>query len=389
MSKTAVAAAIIAAAILGTPALAQDLAIAKQGYFFVGGKYSAVGDKQVMSGQAYVEYQIPKKRTQPYPLVIVPGAAQTATNFNGTTDGREGWTQYFLRRGYAVYVVEQPGRARSSYQPDTDGAQAFPQVLNVQQRFTAPEKFTLWPQARLHTQWPGTGMAGDPNFDQFYASQVPFVQKPEVTQTLNRDAITALIDKLGPVVLMVHSQSGAYGLLATDQRPQFVKALIVVEGAGPPVHDINLTGAPTWFSDGPVSKPWGLTAIPITYAPPASNPSELTFEQQEKADAPDLARCWLQKSPARQLPNLQKVPISLVVGEASFYAPYGHCVLKFLEQAGVHATSLNLGAMGIHGNGHMMMLEKNSDQVAEVMEKWVRKALAEKSAAKPMHRASR
>ena len=68
----------------------------------------------------------------------------------------------------------------------------------------------MWPQARLHTQWPGTGMAGDPNFDQFFASQVPFVQNPEVTQALNRDAIAALIDQLGPVILMTHSQSGAY-----------------------------------------------------------------------------------------------------------------------------------------------------------------------------------
>ena len=41
---------------------------------------------------------------------------------------------------------------------------------------------------------------------------------------------------------------------------------------------------------------------------------------------------------------------------------------------------LNLGAMGIHGNGHMMMLEKNSDQIAEVMERWVRKAVSEKTA---------
>jgi hypothetical protein len=96
------------------------------------------------NGQIYVEYQVPRKRTQPDPLVIVPGAAQTATNFNGTTDGREGWTQHFLRRGYAVYVVEQPGRARSSYQPDTDVSQAFPQVVRVQQRFTAPEKYNHW-----------------------------------------------------------------------------------------------------------------------------------------------------------------------------------------------------------------------------------------------------
>jgi hypothetical protein len=38
------------------------------------------------------------------------------------------------------------------------------------------------------------------------------------------DALVALIDKLGPVVVMVHSQSGAYELLASDQRPQLVKA---------------------------------------------------------------------------------------------------------------------------------------------------------------------
>ena len=130
----------------------EPLAIAKQGYFFVGGKYVSIGDKQMLSGQAYVEYQIPARLTQPFPLVIVPGAAQTATNFTGTADGRDGWAQFFLRRGYAVYIVEQPGRGRSSYQPDTDGPQAFPQLLSVQQRFTASEKYSLWPQARLHTQ---------------------------------------------------------------------------------------------------------------------------------------------------------------------------------------------------------------------------------------------
>ncbi len=389
LRATSATAFVMALAVVSPTQAEEPLAIAKQGYFFVGGKYSTVGDKQVMNGQIYVEYQIPKKRTQTYPLVIVPGAAQTATNFNGTPDGREGWTQHFLRRGYAVYIVEQPGRGRSSYQPDTDGTQAYPEVLRVQQRFTAQEKFNLWPQARLHTQWPGTGTAGDPNFDQFFASQVPFVQKPEVIQALNRDAIAALIDKLGPVILMTHSQSGAYGWEAVDQRPGMVKALIQAEPSAPPVHDVEFLGAPEWFRDGARTRTWGLTAIPITYAPPAKDVSELTFERQEKADNPDLARCWLQKEPARQLPNLQKLPIAIVTGEASFHGPYEHCIVKFLEQAGVHPTWLNLGAMGIHGNGHMMMLEKNSDQIADAIEKWVRKALAERTAGTPQRRASR
>ncbi|HEY6255364.1 MAG TPA: alpha/beta hydrolase [Xanthobacteraceae bacterium] len=382
----------ILAVLACSPALSAEkpIIIAKQGYFFVGGKYAKVGDKQVMNGQIYVEYQIPSRRTQPYPLVVVPGAAQTATNFNGTPDGREGWTQHFLRHGYAVYIVEQPGRGRSAYEPDTDGPQAYPQIVNVQQRFTAPEKYNLWPQARLHTQWPGSGIAGDPSFDQFFASQVPFVQKPEVIQALNRDALAALIDKLGPIILMTHSQSGAYGWEAVDQRPNLVKALIQAEPSAPPVHDMEFLGAPDWFRDGAPTRSWGLTSIPITYAPPASNASELAFEQQEKADGPELAKCWLQKAPARQLPNLQKLPIAIVTGEASFHAPYEHCMVKFLEQAGVHPTWLNLGAMGIHGNGHMMMLEKNSEQIVEVIERWLHKALsAEKNAAVPVRHAAR
>src|SRR5471030_1683395 len=99
ITKLATVAVLVALAC--SPALSAEkpISIAKQGYFFVGGKYSKAGDKQVMNGQIYVEYQIPSRRTQPYPLVIVPGAAQTATNFNGTPDGREGWAQHFLRRG--------------------------------------------------------------------------------------------------------------------------------------------------------------------------------------------------------------------------------------------------------------------------------------------------
>ena len=383
MLRATGAAACVLALAAASPSVAQEpLAIAKQGYFFVGGKYSTVGDKRVMNGQIYVEYQIPKKRTQPYPLVIVPGAAQTATNFNGTTDGREGWTQHFLRRGYAVYIVEQPGRGRSSYQPDTDGTQAYPEVLRVQQRFTAPEKYTLWPQARLHTQWPGTGVAGDPVFDQFYASQVPFVRTPEKAQEMTRDALVALLEKIGPAIVMTHSQSGATGWLTADARPDLVRALIQVEPSGPPLHDVDMVDAPDYLRDGATARPWGLAAIPMGYAPRAASAAELGFVQQEKADGPDLVRCWLQKAPARQLPNLAKMPMLIVNGEASFHAPFEHCTVKYLEQAGVHPTWIDLGKAGVHGNGHRMMLEKNNLEVAGLMERWLGKSLPAETAAR-------
>ena len=236
---------------------ADELAIAKQGYLFAGGKYQTIDGKQVMAGQVYAEFQIPKQRTHPDPIVMVHGAIQTGTNFTGTPDGRMGWAEYFLRHGYAVYVIDQPGRARASYNAAADGAQAFPDLLNTEQRFTAPERYKLWPQARLHSQWPGSGMAGDPIFDQFYASQVPFVQAAAKAQAMTRDALVALLEKIGPAIVMTHSQSGSMGWLTADARPDLVRALIQVEPSGPPVHDVLTVGAPEYLRDGDAVRPVG------------------------------------------------------------------------------------------------------------------------------------
>jgi pimeloyl-ACP methyl ester carboxylesterase len=364
------------------PAQADGPPVAKQGYLFAGGKYQTVNGKQVMTGQIYAEFQIPKNQTRPYPIVMVHGAIQTGINFTGTPDGRMGWAEYFLRQGYPVYVVDQPGRARASYSADLQGPQAFPDLDSTEQRFTAPARFKLWPQARLHTQWPGTGMAGDPIFDQFYMSQVPFVRTPEKAQEMTRDGLVALLEKIGPAVVMTHSQSGAMGWLLADARPDLVRALIQVEPSGPPVHDVDMVGAPDYLHDGAATRPWGLSAIAMGYAPRASVAAELSFVQQDRADGPDLARCWLQKAPARQLPNLAKMPMLIVNGEASFHAPFEHCTVKYLEQAGVHPTWIDLGKAGVHGNGHMMMLEKNNLEVAGVIETWLAKSLPAETAAR-------
>jgi len=357
------------------PALA-PLSIARQGYFFVGGKYSTVKDQQVMSGQLYVEFQIPSKQTHDWPIVMIHGGGQSGTNFTGTPDGREGWAQYFLRQGYAVYVVDQPGRGRAAYLADLYGGVTPPSLDNVQRRFVAPERYRLWPQARLHTQWPGTGAPGDAVFDQFYASQLPSIQDFTLQQVLNRDAIVALLDRIGPAIVLTHSQSGAFGWPVADRRPDLVKAIVAVEPNGPPFFDITNVPAPEWFRDSATqTRPWGVTAVPLSYAPPANNTSDLAILRQEKPDAPDLTKCWLQKSPARQLPNLQKIPILIMTAEASYHAPYDHCTVKYLEQAGVHSTWIKLADIGIHGNGHMMMLEKNNLDIAAVISTWLSKSL--------------
>ena len=61
------------------------------------------------------------KVTRPFPVVMIHGGGQTGTNFTGTPDGRRGWAHDFLRAGYEVYVVDQPGRARSGQFEDPTG----------------------------------------------------------------------------------------------------------------------------------------------------------------------------------------------------------------------------------------------------------------------------
>ena len=118
----------------------------RQGYFFVGGRYVETDKGPLMERQMYVEYQFPAEVKQPYPIVMIHGAAQTGTNFTGTPDGRKGWAQFFVERGYAVYIVDQPARGRSAY-ADALGANVRFSASQLEQRFTAHEKFNLWPQA--------------------------------------------------------------------------------------------------------------------------------------------------------------------------------------------------------------------------------------------------
>ncbi len=63
-------------------------AIAGRGYLYAGGGYVGDPEKKVMHGQMYVEVLTPRQPRHPIPLVLIHGAAQTATNWMGTPDGR-------------------------------------------------------------------------------------------------------------------------------------------------------------------------------------------------------------------------------------------------------------------------------------------------------------
>ena len=83
----------------------------------------------------------------------------------------------------------------------------------------------------------------------------------------------------------------------------------------------------------------------------------------------------MQKAPARQLPNLAKMPIAIVHGEASFHAPFEHCTVKYLNQAGMTVEWMPLDARKIYGNGHMVMIEKNNLDIARLVDGWLQNNL--------------
>lgn len=354
------------ALLLATAAAAQRAEFTRE-FFYIGGRYVGPPETQIMAGQMYVEVLHPRKVTRKYPLVFFHGASQTATNWMETPDGRPGWADYFLRQGYTVYLVDQPARGRSPWHPSVNGSLTIFSAAEVERRFTASEIGGFWPQAKKHTQWPSDspnkGRRGDPVFDAFYATQVESLASAVETQTLIQAAGSALLDKIGPAILVTHSQAGPFGWLLADSRPKAVKGIVAVEPTGPPFRNAVVNENP--------ARPWGLADIALTYDPPAKNATDLASVQEPRPDAPDLAACWKQADPPRRLPNLRGIPILIVTTESSYHAVYDHCTANYLTQAGVANTFMRLEDQGIHGNGHMVMLERNSREVAAVLEKWL------------------
>src|SRR5260370_19487285 len=120
-SCSAVAALLLLFATATQAEQTAPLSIAKMGNVYAGGKYTDVKGKKVMNGQVYAEFLIPAKQTSPYPVVMVHGGGVTGSLYMQTPDGREGWAQYFLRKGFAGYVGNQPGRGRSEHGPEIYG----------------------------------------------------------------------------------------------------------------------------------------------------------------------------------------------------------------------------------------------------------------------------
>jgi len=180
-------------------------------------------------------------------------------------------------------------------------------------------------------------------------------------------ASAALLDRIGPAILLTHSQGGLLGWVMAEARPQLVKGIIAIEPSGPPFENA--------ITSTTKARAWGITDIPVAYDPPAEKPEDIKTAKQDKPDGPDLVACTLQAEPARKLVALSKIPTLVVVSEASYHAPYDHCTARFLKQAGVPVTFLRLEDKGLRGNAHMVMYEKNNLDIAKLLTDWAVKTV--------------
>jgi pimeloyl-ACP methyl ester carboxylesterase len=227
-----------------------------------------------------------------------------------------------------------------------------------------------FPLKNNHTQWPGAGKVGDPVFDRFNKTQVHFA---DASTDLARDAAVDLLDTLGtPVILLTHSQGGGVGWDVAERRPNLVRGIVTVEPGGPQIGGVN-TATVEPRDRNPNS--WGLTTNPFRFDPPITTPSELNVRLEEKSERPGEVRCWMQVEPARKLANLQNIRVLAISGNGTYHRVYDPCIPKWLNQAGVRTDFVRLEDHGMSGNGHMMMLERNSDEIVRFIDGWIQKNL--------------
>jgi len=338
--------------------------------FFIGGGYvsSGIPGQDMWGGQLYVEKLTPARGvSKPYPLVFVSPGLPSGSVWLNTPDNREGWASMALDAGYQVYIIDITANGRSGQQE----LSKYPlrlgstDVIN-QQGFTAPEDYMQYPQAALHNQWPGTGLRGDPVFDAFTASNIPLSSASVAVENTMRTSGCQLLSMIGQSYSVCHSAGCTYTAIWADQCPDLLRANINIEPGNIPF--TSLIGNSTVAGVGRTSsRPCGLTYTPLNSNPPVTDCSQITTTEVGP-DLPGKRSCILQTGTIKKLTQVGKVPYIMLTGEASPHITYDHCFVSYFEQMGItNFQWVKLADVGIKGNGHFMFLEKNNQQIAQLI----------------------
>lgn len=264
------------------------------------------------------------------PVVMVHGGCHTGTCYLATPDGREGWADVFAAAGHDVFVVDWPGHGRSP----------------------ACEDLAVLPTREI------------------------------------AEALLALVQNVGPAIVLVHSASGPMAWWMAEQAPESVAAVIGVAPGAPanilPVlpddpaevaklsQDISL-GCPVMLpEDHPVRV--GPDFIAAYWANAPRFPKK-ALAQYRQSIVPESARLFNERfniggrglrinDPA----SLAEIPILILTGDHDPRHP------RRIDQATaefIGAEFIWLPDLGITGNGHMLMIEDNSHAVAALLLTWL------------------
>ena len=328
------------------------LVIEQQGSFFVGGRRVVAtgeydGTKSTFpsnTGQTfwidhmYVQYQVPPN-ARALPLVLVHGGGGTGRVWESTPDGREGYQTIFLRRGFPVYIVDAPRGGRSGFPSFNGDFGKLDDTHHLVPPQTArPGREHGWSRWRLGPAYPDVyPVQAFPMdaVDSFYQHLRPLVSDdPEIISR----ALVDLVDKIGPAVLITHSNSGLWGWLAAS-RSSNIKAVVSYEPG---------------------------VVFPRDSVPP---PLAL-YEGTEPSGAPVTAE---------EFTNLAKIPIQIVFGDNIPAEPVPELPADKRRAQVISArqftTALNaqggkanvqiLPEVGLRGNTHFMFSDLNNVQVAD------------------------
>ncbi|KAM0324794.1 hypothetical protein ACHAQA_007760 [Verticillium albo-atrum] len=320
--------------------------------------------------QLFVEKLTPANGvTHPKPLVFLHGGGISGATWLNTPDGRQGWASYFIDLGFQVYLVDINAVGRSQ-NPDTTRFTMTPgtSIEIIEQGFTAVKNFNTYPQSQLHTQWPGSGLNGDPVFDQFKQGFLPTPANATLQELAFRASGCKFLELIGkPSYVVSHSMGSVAALLLTNDCPDLVAASINLEPATVPFWFYG------WGLGGFPRRPYGLTNSPLDYEPSISSAAELEIESVGNETLAHR-NCYRQIEPARQLPKVASVPYVALTGEASVHITYDHCIIDYLKQVGANPEWIKLEDLGIKGNGHFLHQELNSQEIADVVLDWINEA---------------
>ena len=248
------------------------------------------------------------------PLLMWHGGGLTGVTWETTPDGREGFQNYFLRQGWPVYISDSVERGRAGWAMFPEVLPGEPVFLTVENPY---ERFRIGDGPGSYgrgTTLPGCQFPADhASYLQFTKQNVP---RWTTTDAMAIAAYIAYLEKVGPSVVMVHSQAGLFGWRVAQARPHLVRALVLLEPAaiGDPAQAAVLKDIPQLIVYG---------------------------------DNIDRDSRW---------PTIRGNGIRF--GEA-------------VRAAGGHVDVVDLPTQGIHGNSHMMMMDHNNLQVAAVVQDWL------------------